>query len=97
MSYRAKRALYSTTDPNGPEAANGHVTTEAPQSGFQICSDGGVLSDALVAKLGLEKCGLVVGCSRQQALAENDARNLATYRENASTGRVVEIVPKSKR
>lgn len=79
MRYRAKQALYSTTDPAGPDAARGVITAVPPASGFQLCGEGGVLEEALVRKLCLTKSALVEPNDEATAARESEARNRATY------------------
>lgn len=77
--YRAKTALYSTTDPHGPDAAAGVVRVSPRVSGFQICGAGAVLDAALVERLCLQDSEYFEAHDAEEAAREWDARNRATH------------------
>lgn len=76
--YRATTDIYSTTSPVGRDADKGVITTSPPDSGYQVVSKGGVISEELAEKLNLIGLGLVERFDRSDFLKEHEAKSKAT-------------------
>lgn len=83
MLYRAKTALYSSTDPNGPEAGRGVISVSPPDWGYQVCGEGAVVSAELVEKLALHRTAYFEPHDGEAAARAADERSKATYETGA--------------
>lgn len=81
MPKQATVELYTDKSPNDPSP--GIVTTD-PGAGFTLVGKGNVISDADIAKYGLQDSPHLVDWDADKAKAENEAKNRATYDQNAA-------------
>ncbi len=79
MPKQAKESLYVTSNPTA-ETFEGRVVGEGDAgAAFVLVGKGGIISDEDVTKFGLKGDGRLTEFDKAQSLAENEARNVATY------------------